>query len=199
MEQKHKDILNIYRERIIEYRSRFGDAEFYKNFFKYDLDEKQRQQALKDLALTMPCFLPNQRMNAQEEETLKENNLIAYINYLYATQQEAEILKAKQIVSKIKDEESFVLAKADLIFPRYSSDREIFKSIQEWKRVQINHKWPTETEALCYTMIDMILDDFNKRLNRVNVQYSNAVNNLYTKYKKTLLGLFVHRLEKKRR
>lgn len=67
-----KDILNIYRERIIEYRSRFGDTEFYKNFLKYDLDEKQWQQALKDLALTMPCFLPNQRMNAQEEETLKE-------------------------------------------------------------------------------------------------------------------------------
>lgn len=199
LEQKHKDILNIYRERIIEYRSRFGDVEFYKICFKYDLDEKQWQQALKELALTMPCFLSDQRMNAQEEETLKENNIIAYINYLYATRQETEILKVKQLLNKIKDEESFVLAKADLIFPRYSSDREIFKSIQEWKRVQINHKWPTDTEALCYTMVDIILDDFNKRLNRANVQYSNAVNNLYTKYKRALLELYVHRLDKKRR
>jgi hypothetical protein len=65
--------------------------------------------------------------------------------------------------------------------------------------VPINHKWPTEAEALCYTMIDVILDDFNKRLNRVNVQYSNAVDSLYTKYKRTLLQSFVHRLEKKRR
>lgn len=199
LEQKHKILLNIYKERIIEYRSRFGDAEFYKNFFKYDLDEKQWQQALKDLALTMPCFLSDQRMNALEEEMLEENNLIAYIDYLFTTRQETEILKVKQIVDKIKDEESFVLAKADLIFPRYSSDREIFKSIQEWKRMQIDHKWPTDTEALCYTMIDVILDDFNKRLNRVNAQYSNAVNNLYTKYKRTLLESFVHRLEKKRR
>ena len=147
----------------------------------------------------MPCFLSDQKMDTQEEEVLKENNLMAYISYLCATQQETEILKEKQLLNKIKDEESFVLAKADLIFPKYSSDREIFKSIQEWKRVQINHKWPTEAEALCYTMIDIILDDYNKRLNRVNVQYSNAVNNLYVKYKRTLLELFVHRLEKKRR
>ena len=96
-------------------------------------------------------------------------------------------------------EESFMLAKADLLFPSYYKFEEVRKSVQEWKRVPINGKWLNEADALTYALVDIILDDLNPRLKRVNVEYAGAVYRLYTKYKKTFLHAFIYRLERKRR
>ena len=194
-----KKILDVYRERIIEYRARFGDLKLYQSLFKYDLDEKVWRYILKNLALTMPCFTSDQLLSLQDAEQLKKGNLIAYIDYLYATKQKEKISEMADFVEKLNDKEAFILAKADLIFPKYTYDKEIFSSVQEWKRVQVKGKWVTETEALVHTMVDIILDKTNQRLNRATEAYASAVHNLYTKYQRTLLQMFMRSLEKQRR
>ena len=44
---------------------------------------------------------------------------------------------------------------------------------------------------------DVILDDINKRLKRVNFQYSNAIWYLFKNYKIKFLQIFIMRIEKK--
>ena len=47
-----------------------------------------------------------------------------------------------------------------------------------------------KSEALAYSMCEIIEDDLNKRLNRVNARYSNAVYNLATKYAKSFSQIY---------
>jgi hypothetical protein len=134
-----------------------------------------------------------------EEVLLKEQNLLAYAYYVYITHQDKKFEMLKNEVEYLTDEESFMLAKADLLFPAYYNFEEVNKSVKQWKSVQINGKWLNEAEALNYALVDIILDDLNPRLKRVNLKYADAIYSFYIKYKKTFLQAFIHRLERKRR
>lgn len=183
-----KIILNAYRERIILLRVQKGDAEFYNALFGFDLDLKIWDYVFKCFALAMPCF--NTETVLDNEEVLKDKNLIAYIQYLYRTSQDTKLRQIKAELNNVQDKESFTLSKANLIFPHCYEDKELMTMIKGWRSVLVNSKWLSESEALAYSMCEIIEDDLNKRLNRVNARYSNAVYNLATKYAKSFSQIY---------
>ena len=182
-----------------EYRIRYGDAALYRILFDYDIGEEFYNFLLKYSSLVMPYFIKTDALNISEEVLLKEQNLLAYAYYVYITHQDNKLEMLKNEVEYLTDGESFMLAKADLLFPSYYKFEEVHKSVKQWKSVPINGKWLNEADALTYALVDIILDDLNPRLKRVNAEYADAVYQLYTKYKKTFLQVFIHRLERKRR
>ncbi len=188
-----------YRDKIMEYRIRYGDAALYRILFEYDISEEFNNSLLKNSSLAMPYFVTTDTLSGSEEVLLKEQNLLAYAYYTYITHQDKKFEMLKNEVEQLKDEEPFMLAKADLLFPSYYKFEEVNKSVQQWKKVPINGQWLNEAEALSYALVDIILDDLNPRLKRVNLEYAGAVCRFYIKHKKTFLQTFIHRLERKRR
>ena len=193
------ELSTAYRDKVIEYRVRYGDAALYRALFEYDVSEEFGKFLLKYLSLAMPYFLKTDVLSVSEEVLLKEQNLLAYAYYVYITHQDKKFEMLKREVEYLTDEESFMLAKADLLFPAYYNFEEVNKSVKQWKSVQINGKWLNEAEALNYALVDIILDDLNPRLKRVNLKYADAIYSFYIKHKKTFLQAFIHRLERKRR
>ena len=193
------ELSTAYRDKVIEYRVRYGDAALYRALFEYDVSEEFGRFLLKYLSLAMPYFLKTDVLSVSEEVLLKEQNLLAYAYYVYITHQDKKFEMLKNEVEYLTDEESFMLAKADLLFPAYYNFEEVHKSVKQWKSGQINGKWLNEAEALNYALVDIILDDLNPRLKRVNLKYADAIYSFYIKHKKTFLQAFIHRLERKRR